>query len=89
MPKDTLLICGPVDDHYFVWEDVIFNRDFARALFGERPVNRITGEKYVAKKLERGVVAAEFVCPSYHYHLQQAVISKDPIAYMHSVVFGE
>lgn len=62
---------------------LIFNHDFARALFGE------------TKPLENGEYPPEVVLykgkPVWHpwsRHLQQAVISEDPIDYMYQAVFG-
>lgn len=35
VPKNSLLICGVDQDYYFVWEHILFNHDFAKALWGE------------------------------------------------------
>jgi hypothetical protein len=80
VPKDSLLICG-WEDYYFVWEHVIFNHQFARALFGEKSV------------AHSGIMkSGKFTNPqpysAYKLHLQQAVISDDPIDYMYKIVFG-
>ncbi len=58
-------------------ERILFDHDFARALFGECD-NWIDGEDF------------DQVIPmnGFERHLQQAVISDDPIDYMHKVVFG-
>ena len=53
---------------------IIFNHDFARALFGDKVIHSVTRlEKY--KK--------------YELVLMQAVISDDPIDYMYKAVFGD
>lgn len=67
VPKDSLLICGYDQDYYFVWEYVIFNHDFAKALWGER-YEAIDG----VPDFKTG----------WQYHLQQMVIAKDPIVYL-------
>jgi hypothetical protein len=54
----------------FHYKELIFNHDFAKALWGEdrieEPVYRLTS----------------VAIPGWHYHLQQMVIADDPIAYL-------
>lgn len=74
----------------------IFNYDFAKALFGEQdmPPSK-TGYEGTALPDNYNYYsfdAAEeiqYVGPSWQYHLQQAVISEDPIDYMYQEMFGE
>lgn len=76
VPKNTLLIAG-LDDYYFVWERVLFDREgVARALFGDGPYYKLNDPKRTVRKL-------------WEHELQQAVISKDPIGYMYKAVFGD
>ena len=63
---------------------VIFNHDFAKALWGEYE----TLEDHCTL-MDSPVEFYDFGGPQWAYHLMQAVISKDPIAYMYSTVFGE
>lgn len=58
---------------------LIFNHDFARALFGELLVCPMTGYHTCDGKCK----------PKFENELQQAVISEDPIDYMHKAVFGD
>ena len=71
--------------------NIIFSRDFARALFGEELIQYPEGDTYtVTAKLNPTPDFARsdelFV---FQYHLQQAVISDDPIGYMYKAVFGD
>lgn len=61
------------------YQAILFNHDFARALFGEEEdgtelLNGVYGEQPKRRM---------------HYHLQQAVISDDPVSYMYKEVFGD
>lgn len=65
---------------YYSAEAIIFNKDFTRALFGEEPeyemdLYRPEGYQINLKNFE--------------WHLQQAVISDDPIDYMYHAVFDQ
>lgn len=64
--------------------DFLWGHRFARALFGESGYfltgNTVIDEEQVAK---------HEAIPMYQRRLQLAVISKDPVAYMHKAVFGE
>jgi hypothetical protein len=62
------------------WYQLIFNHDFARALFGDEDA-LVSNNSYGAGHTGTG--------PAWKMHLQQAVISDDPIDYMYSVVFDE
>jgi hypothetical protein len=55
--------------------DVIFNHDFAKALWGERKVDRI-------EELPGRVKTYYKTNSGWHYHLQQMVIAEDPIKYL-------
>jgi len=106
-------------------QHIIFNHDFAKALWGERSLttshahklppgrkygDHADGTKHSSKDLER--IFSEYKCErcgkpvrtlkqleatcftegktnvGWQYHLQQAVISKNPIDYMYEAVFG-
>lgn len=60
------------------WYALTFNHDFARALFGEKPEYEM--DLYSPDNYQLNLNCWE-------WHLQQAVISDDPIDYMYSVVF--
>lgn len=67
---------------------VIFNHDFAKALFGEamftQYVDNIQG--FPGKDARDEGTIEMYI---YEYHLQQAVISDNPIDYMYQAVFGD
>lgn len=65
-----------LDSEQYSPADILFDLGFARALFGSKIGN------YLNK------VLGEVVDPEWKYHLQQAVISKDPIDYYYKEVFG-
>lgn len=69
------LYAPTLDDVSYI---LIFNHDFARALFGER-------EFYPDGELTLGALRNA----GFEYHLQQAVVSKDPMGYMYGAVFGQ
>ena len=60
----------------FGLEKIIFNHDFAKALFGEE----INDEEYRYTSYE---------IPMWQYHLQQMVISPNPIDYLRTWLEGE
>lgn len=64
----------------------IFNHDFARALFGEKPEYGIKRYGPTPNTITRQD-AGEFV--PWQFHLQQAVISDNPVDYMYKVVFDK
>ncbi len=59
------------------WQVVVFNIDFARALFGE--------EQKHARDQFFDIIDKNGL----KYYLQQAVISNNPIDYMYEAVFGK
>ena len=65
---------------------LIFNHDFARALFGEEPEYGIRRYSSSAGEITRQD-AGMFI--PWKLHLQQAVISDDPIGYMYDAAFSE
>lgn len=62
-------------------EAVIFNHDFAKALWGEASTSDKLWHKIEAP-MENGRDYLLHVMPSWQYHLQQMVISDDPIKYL-------
>lgn len=60
---------------------IIFNHDFAKALWGEEPYS---DNKTVNVSLKGGIVTEHKFStePAWQYHLQQMVIAKDPIKYL-------
>lgn len=83
---------------------LLFNPDFARALFGEdklhaifedgevrdisRDITKADEENLSVLKLEKPIRLLTSI-PGLQTRLQQAVISKDPIDYMYKAVFGD
>lgn len=67
--------------YYFV----LFNHDFAKALWGDGDVP--TDMDYYKGKAEVGFY--DFGGKLYLYHLICAVVASDPIDYMYEVVFGK
>lgn len=67
--------------------DILFNHDFARALFGEDKIEVYGG--LWTKGIPKPTTIELHQVDAYLHHLQQAVISKDPIDYMYKVVFNE
>jgi hypothetical protein len=68
---------------------ILFNKDFARALFGDGPSCAYCGEppKHIHKP---DCVEGRNIWPYlYDYHRQQAVVSDNPIDYMYNAVFGD
>lgn len=70
------------------YNDIIFNHDFAKALWGETKVNDMVDKYELLKK--KGLVYAydnanesfEYDEPVWMWHLQQMVIAEDPIKYL-------
>lgn len=60
---------------------VLFQHSFARALFGEDQLFREEHE-------DDPDIPFVFLGLRWQYHIQQAVISPNPIAYMYEAVFG-
>lgn len=68
-----------------VWniKEILFNHDFSEFLWGSKSychMARLSGDNVVGKVR---------VIPLWQYHLQQAVISADPIDYMYRAVFDQ
>jgi hypothetical protein len=67
-------------------ESIIFNHDFAKALWGEEPADKIipgwedySDEEPMYRSYDD---PALFTGANWKYHLQQMVISEDPIKYL-------
>lgn len=89
VPADSLLICD-MDDHYYVWEHFIFNKDFARALFKRLPMEPMVYEGIEPRLgLYQGDKRIVFLGEPAMFHLQQAVVSDNPIDYYYEQVFGK
>lgn len=58
-------------------ESIVFNHEFAKALFGEGLVDKEDIDHVTAGM------------SNFEYHLQQAVINEDPISYMYETVFND
>ena len=77
--------------------ELIFNHDFAKALVGDTPVELYFDDGGIKHQFMGGSLSypydeggsVQFVCPKWEFHLQQAVISDDPISYMYEVVFKD
>jgi len=68
------LLCSHDGDGGFYnrdWESLIFNKDFAKAIFGSEMINPY-GDKYFME--------------NWKYHLQKMVISDYPILYLENYV---
>lgn len=91
----TLRVDGSIDPLYDV-NEIIFNKDFARAVWGDKyiPCEDCGGE---LRKAEAGDISASHICQkcgtkydatdeemgnAWRYHLQMMVISEDPIKYL-------
>lgn len=73
----------PEEPNFYRWpEALIFNHDFAKALWG---VGRISKEATSPLEVERTPYTERFkdwALPLYQWHLQQMVIAPDPIKYL-------
>jgi hypothetical protein len=76
------------DNHFFsigAWSDyesinleaIIYNHNFARALWGDKEVHH-----YDLVDLRNGGKSETVNKPIWHYHLQRMVVADDPIAYL-------
>ena len=74
----------PSPQDYTLYE-ILFSHDFAKAVFGEETITYIDFESDNSTETQMlpGPVK------SYVYHLQQAVISKDPIDYYYQFIKQE
>ena len=74
------------DDFYDGMYDVLFNHDFAKAIFGEKKIELCIGG-YCEKQDKLPVFdctdpgSVLFIGCNWQYHLQQVVISDDPLEY--------
>jgi hypothetical protein len=75
----------PIEDDVPVYS-VIFNKDFARALFGEHDIAVESGENIPLNGKRLSLLQK---VPACDYHRQQAVISDNPIDYYYRKVFGD
>lgn len=67
----------------------IFNHDFAKALWGELPMLQFWQEENLYTRGHTTYAKPSFDVRAWQYHLQQMVISEDPIDYMYyHVVFN-
>jgi hypothetical protein len=74
---DTVIV-GELDSkykHYADKNEIIFNHDFAKALWGQEPV-------VVTLKQTNGKIEATDGKRLWRHHLQQMVIADDPIKYL-------
>lgn len=63
-------------------EQIIFNHDFAKALWGEEEWKLVEGEGWVQDKDEVYISGIADVQPAFRMHLQQMVIADDKIEYL-------
>lgn len=69
--------------------EILFNHDFARSLFGNGPNCAYCGLPPHSMHPNPCPEGSNIWPYLWEHHLQQAVISDDPIGYMYGVVFGE
>jgi len=60
------------------WEQIIFNHDFAKALWPEWSSD-VYSVSYHSNKTDKQTIVD---IPAWQYHLQQMVIAEDPIKYL-------
>lgn len=60
----------------FRYESLIYNHDFAKALWPETEVSKVTRSDMFTD------IGDHIVQPAWQYHLQQMVIADDPIEYL-------
>lgn len=95
LPKDRAFNIADAAIHTHCLKEVIFNHDFAKALFGEEkkvsPAEASMLGYSTGGKFDRGSNSAfqVIINKGWKAHLQQAVISEDPISYMYKVVFSD
>lgn len=75
-------------DEYYPYQQILFSHSFARALFGDDKHSDWTKQSMCGKCGIDGY-SAEYSDYCWQFHLQQAVISDNPIKYMYEAVFGE
>ena len=64
------------------YRDIIYDQDFARALWGEEESSYATEGGYTAVYPARREWEEPDMIPVWQYHLQQIVIADDPIKYL-------
>ncbi len=74
------------DEDYAHPYPLIFNHDFARALWNN---DSHMIQNAIDEAIENGTNKTRVLRPTWEHHLQQAVISEDPIDYMYKAVFNE
>lgn len=67
--------------------DILFNHDFARALFGDKQYVAYQYHNRLDRKDERLIESG--IYPIWKWHLVRAVSHNNPIDYMYKAVFGE
>lgn len=72
---------------YVDLKELLFNHDFARALFGNGKIEVYGG--LWTKGMPKPTTIELHQVDAYLHHLQQAVVSDDPIGYMYKEVFGD
>jgi len=71
------------DDHGgLLVNDIIFNHDFAKALWGEATWMLTDMGDWVSPSNYDGLTLGSQELPAWQYHLQQMVIADDPIQYL-------
>jgi len=68
---------------------VIFNHDFAKALFGDNISEAVDSAFMSASFSSELDIDQAGLVTIWQYRLQQAVIAEDPVGYMYGVVFDE
>lgn len=80
--KPTLWSAGEPEEYPRTYE-IIFNHDFAKALWGEELKRIVIGAELADGEEEWGVPwNIDEEVPNWQYHLSQMVIAPDPIKYL-------
>lgn len=66
-----------IPDGYVVQERLLFNHEFAKALWTDKPVHY-----YDIVDLDNGGTTETVTMPMFHYHLKQLAVAEDRIAYL-------
>ena len=75
-------------------ERIIFSHDFAKALWGDQIVTDLEnkydylGNPNAVIPTDHEPSGTDYDYPVWMWHLQQAVVSEDPVSYMYKAVFG-
>lgn len=78
-----------VEEHTYPPEIMLFDKDFARALFGEDLIETGLIEDWYRESEMSDIEITQQELPAFQYRLQQAVISDNPIDYYYDQVFGK